>query len=229
MPNKPSISKRILEETKALTRADTARLSAKLNHNQSQSVQAQHADTALSQAMADEALMSSLAALRQKLQTRGLSISLNGIKGTGKTTLSRQLKAVCAKAGVPTHSLHIYRWYSNLFVIPWTVLHNRFVRKELLILDRTIIDNLAVWFVSLPRMFLEPTAILVRLIYPRFDYRFYLSAEMEVLAQRRPGSDSKRLAILTANYEKLTAMFNHVEFSSDVKLLENILRHLVKL
>jgi len=164
MPNTSLTTNKTEGDATASTRRENAGLSLKLNHNQSQNVEAPATGEEVSQATADEALMSGLALLTQTLQKRGLSISLNGIKGTGKTTLCRQLKIVCATAGVPVQNLHVYRWYSNLFFMPCVVLYNRFVRKELLILDRTIIDNLAVWFVYLPRMFLAPAANLVHLL-----------------------------------------------------------------
>src|SRR5687767_4023014 len=87
-------------------------------------------------------------ALRARLRQRGVAICLSGIDGSGKTTLARQLVGTLAQAGLPVRHLHVYHWYLNLFAMPALLLYNRHLGREILVLDRSFFDNIAVLSLS---------------------------------------------------------------------------------
>lgn len=181
------------------------------------------ADPAVARVLANRDLMRAVETLRRRLNQRGMSISINGADGSGKSTLCQQIMVITTVVGMPTRYLHVHHWYSNLFAIPWLLFYNRYMRRELLIFDRSIVDNLSVLFVSLPRRFLCRAAVVVNLFYPRFSCCFYLSAPLDELLRRRPNEDPVRLQKLIDNYGILTALFGHIELQSDATLLENTL------
>jgi hypothetical protein len=164
--------------------------------------------------------------LRSSPRERGLAICISGIDGSGKTTLARQLLGELGAARVPARYVHVYQWYLNLIAMPLRLLYNRYVGREVLVLDRTIFDNIALVAASrrCPRWLARSVLAIVLALYPRFDYRFYLVADYPETLRRRPDTGEQRFAELAAGYDWVTASTGHTRLASDAMLFAEVLR-----
>jgi hypothetical protein len=168
-------------------------------------------------------VLAGIANVRRRLEHRGINISISGVDGCGKSTLSQQLVTVFSATGVRVRRLHCYRWYTNLFVVPWLLLVNRYLGRELIVFDRSIADNISVFFVSRRRGLLPVGAALVAALYPSFDHSFYLTAPAEEIRRRRPGSRPEAIAQMEKNYRAIMRSIPHIELTSNEELLRAVL------
>jgi len=165
-------------------------------------------------------------ALRARLRTRGLVICLSGIDGSGKTTLANQLVVAFKRAGLPARHLHVYQWHMNLMAMPVRLLFNRHIGREVLVLDRTLFDNLAVLALRCPRWMLRGLLRLALAVHPRFDYCFYLVADFAETLRRRPETTAPRYEALRADYDWVTSMAGHTRLNSDTALFGEVMRRI---
>jgi hypothetical protein len=166
--------------------------------------------------------------LRSLLSRRGIAIGLSGIDGCGKTTACGQLGAVLESAGISVARFHLHQWYKALLLTPFIVLVNRYFGKRALIFDRSIYDNIAVFFSPRPwlRRWLPMTIRLIRVAHPQFDYRFYLVASIAETIERRPNTDPVNYAALAAVYEEIVDAAAYQTICSDSTSLERVLEAL---
>ena len=167
-------------------------------------------------------------ALRARLGRHGVAICLSGIDGSGKTTLARQLVGALDEAGLPVRHLHVYQWYLNLLAMPALLLYNRHVGRKVLVLDRSLFDNIALLSLwpRCPRWLARGILALTLAFYPRFDHRFYLVADFGETLRRRPDTREPRFAELTRAYDGIAARAGHVKLRSDATLLHEVLRYI---
>lgn len=176
--------------------------------------------------LSDPMLVSRAAeALRSRLCRRGLAICVSGIDGSGKTTLARNLVRDLQTSGVPARHLHLYQWYVNVLVTPFRLFYNRYFGCKLLVFDRTIYDNIAVAAVGRysPRWLLRAALAVVLLLYPRFDYRFYLVVAFTETLLRRPDTDKERFMLLSKVYDNVALRARYIRLQSDVNLFSAVL------
>jgi len=164
-------------------------------------------------------------ALRSRLRERGLAICISGVDGTGKTTLARQLVAGLDAAGMPSRHLHLHQWYINVFATPLLLLHNRHFGHKVLVFDRSIFDNIAVAAASprFPRWLPKCALEVVRVLYPRFDHSFYLTADFGELVLRRPETREQRHAELTRMYDWIASKVAYDRQASNAGLFDRVL------
>ena len=163
---------------------------------------------------------------KNNLNVRGANISIMGIDGSGKTTLSAQLSDIFNQMSITNQSLSIYRIYKNIFTTPLILLYNRYFQKRILIFDRCIFDNIAVFFSTRPYLHcLLPVILLItRLLYPKFDYYFYLSASLEdTIARRRSEIEPQGYFRLTLIYNEITKRCKFHILNSTPTLLQLVL------
>jgi thymidylate kinase len=167
-------------------------------------------------------------ALRSRLRKRGVAICLSGIDGSGKTTLAQQLVGAMAHGGLPARHLHVYQWYLNALAMPLVLLYNRHIGRKVLVLDRSVFDNIAVLALSprCPRWLPRTVLKLALALYPKFDYCFYLVADFNETLRRRPDTREQAHAELTSAYERITAHAGHVRLRSDPALFGEVLRRI---
>lgn len=167
--------------------------------------------------------------LGSRLRRRGLSISISGIDGSGKTTLARDLIRALGASGIPVRYLHLYQWYLNVLTTPILLLYNRYFGRKLLVLDRSIYDNIAV--VSMRRhcpKWLSHMAFTVALAcYPRFDHRFHLVVGFDDAVVRRPDTIRARFVMLSGIYDEIASRARYVRLQSDAKLFSAVLQSIV--
>jgi len=157
--------------------------------------------------------------VKSRLAGRGVNVALNGIDGSGKSTLSRQLTDVLRANDLPVECFHIYHWYEHLFKTPWLILFNRHFYRRLFIFDRTHVDNLAVFFSSKSLRWLTLLTIAVNGAYPKFDFQIYITASFEDTVLRRPEINRDRFEKLSECYAVITQYSDHVPLKSDGRLL----------
>lgn len=166
--------------------------------------------------------------LRSRLSKRGLAISISGIDGSGKTTLARDLVRMLNASGIRARYLHLYQWYWNMFRTPLLLLYNRYLGRRVLVLDRSIYDNIAVGILKLhsPRWLLRMILPAMASIYPRFDYRIYLSTSFDETRLRRPDTCKAHFMALTELYNEIGRRAKYARFRSDRKVFGEVLRHM---
>lgn len=164
-------------------------------------------------------------ALHGRLRGRGIAVCICGIDGSGKTTLARQLVAQLQGAGLRARHLHVYHWYTNLAAMPFVILYNRWLGHRVLVLDRSIFDNIAHLSLMGERaQRLGRYALAVALLlYPAFDHVFQLVADLEEIQRRRPDTEPSRFARMTAAYNRIAAVARHQRLVSDATLLPAVL------
>lgn len=177
----------------------------------------------------DAATVERVSRFRERLSRRGMSICLNGIDGSGKTTLAKQLLTVLNSAAVPARFLHIYRWHSNVLVTPWIILKNRYFGKNLIIFDRNVYDNVAVFFTSArrSRWLLSACLWVLNALYPDFDHKFYLEVSFEETKRRRPDTILERFTSLSEIYGAIVNSSHHTVIQSDETTLGTVLNHII--
>lgn len=168
--------------------------------------------------------------LHKRLSTKGVAICLSGIDGSGKTTLARSLVEALKGEGVPTRRLHYYQWYVNIIITPIVILYNRLFGRKVLVLDRGIYDNLAVMTLKFrcPRLLSDVLARLMRVVYPKVDYSFYLVASFNDTLERRSDTRQSRFTLLTENYDRLMRHVRHCVVRSDEQLFNAALQHILR-
>jgi len=164
-------------------------------------------------------------ALGDRLDARGLSICLMGIDGSGKTTLSTQLSEIFNRLNVRNRRLHIYSIYQNMLTTPLLLLWNRYYARRMLIFDRTIFDNIAVFFGTRPSLhcLLPFTLRMIRLLYPGYDHYIYLQTTFDETMLRRPEVAPKRYHQLSRSYKIIIDKGGFDIFDSTQSLLENVI------
>lgn len=143
--------------------------------------------------------------IRESLLNRGLSICVIGQEGTGKSTLVMQLGRSLQAAGIEVRHEHVHRFWMNLSVSPWLLLHNRFIAKRVLIFDRTIYDNVAVHCGrrGMLAKVLRPVLPALAMLHPRFDVGFRLRCPIEQVLQRRRNTDRETFLAQEAIYDEV--------------------------
>lgn len=167
--------------------------------------------------------------LRSRRRVHGINIYISGIDGSGKTTLAQTLVELLTASALPTQRLHIYQWYLSVLWTPILLLHNRYIGHKVLLLDRSIYDNVAVlatrsWF---PAWLARVTICIAAAAYPKADYHFYLFTTLSKTVQRRPETCAKRFAALSKTYEEIGLRVQCMALPSDMKLLCATLRSIV--
>jgi len=163
--------------------------------------------------------------LRHVLSRRGLAVCFIGQEGVGKTTAADQLAAVLDALAVPRQRLHRAAFATNLFLVPFLVLDNRYRRRRLLILDRSVYDNLAVHgarYGLSPRL-LSFAAMIVSAAYPRLDVRFHLHCRLDLLRRRRPTKDERTAARQAAAYACVARCLAFTSAETSTPLLRRVL------
>lgn len=164
--------------------------------------------------------------LRSRLRKRGVAIYISGIDGSGKTTLAQTLVEMLEASGLRAYHLHVYQWYWNVVLTPVLLLYNRYVGRKVLVLDRGIYDNIAVMAVKrhCPDWLSRVALSVVRVLYPRFDYRFYLVAAFPETVLRRPDTREARFVALGQVYDRVARRLQSMRLQSDRRLLGAALR-----
>jgi hypothetical protein len=158
--------------------------------------------------------------LRSRLRKRGIAIYVSGIDGSGKTTLAQTLVETLEASGMEARHLHVYQWYLNIVWTPILLLHNRYVGRKILVLDRGIYDNFSVLVARHPfleRISRSAMSAMVAL-YPRFDYLFYLFAAFPEIIRRRPDTCETRYTTLSRIYDAVASRARCVRLHSDRRL-----------
>jgi cytidylate kinase len=169
-----------------------------------------------------------LRALQQRLvkdlRAHSLYISLSGLDGSGKSTLAREICQAVTAAGVRCQIVHVFAWYKTLTVVPYRMIAGR-SRGQVLIFDRSIYDNLVVFFArSLAPLWLARLATgLVRFLYPRFDHRFFLYAPFEVIAERRPEISCRHYEVMLERYQTVLAVADYRPLAATPALFDEVL------
>ncbi len=163
----------------------------------------------------------------EELRAGSLYISLSGLDGSGKSTLARELCRAMTAAGLQCRVRHVFEWYKNLKIVPYRMISGR-ARGEVVIFDRCIYDNLVVLFArgAAPRWLVQLVARLVRLLYPRFDHRFFLYAPYEVITTRRPEISIRHYEAMLDRYHTVTAVADYRRMVSTPALLDQVLEML---
>lgn len=149
------------------------------------------------------AFAETVAVVRRALSRRGLVVCFIGQEGVGKTTAAGQLAAFLDANAVPRRRLHQAAFAANLFRVPLLILYNRCWSRRILIMDRTVYDNLAV-HAARQDLSSRLISILVRMlsaVYPRLDVGFRLHCPSDLLLNRRPRADFAVSANQAAVYE----------------------------
>ncbi len=190
----------------------------------------QSVEAVFQQVLEDAELGAGLRRLAAGRKRRGINLCLMGIDGSGKTTLSEQLARVFVHADVPAQRRHIYSIYSNLLLTPFILLLNRYIWRRVLIFDRTIYDNIAVFFYHKPSLQgLQPLVVrMVRLMYPRFDAYFYLQATLEQTLERRLEVSPQHYLALGKSYHPVIEGCGFRVFRSQPQLLRMVADCLVE-
>ncbi len=182
-------------------------------------------------AIADRSLMEQVAAVGTMLRRRGICICISGIDGAGKTLLAKQLRRVLGSVAIEARYLHRYRWYDNVFVVPWILLVNRLWRKRVLIFDRAIYDNLVYTLARVAELqkrerWLGLGLRWVALFYPRFDHRFYLVVPFELARRRRPDIVAEDFRCKSQLYHHIARSAGFSVYRSDGRTLRKVLSKL---
>jgi len=163
--------------------------------------------------------------LRHVLSRRGLAVCFIGQEGVGKTTAADQLTAILDALAVPRRRLHRAAFGANLFLVPFLILDNRYRRRRVLVLDRSIYDNVAVHgarYGLSPRS-LSLVATIVAAIYPRLDVRLHLHCPPDLLRQRRPMQDDRVAARQAAAYRCVARRLAFTSAETSTPLLRRVL------
>lgn len=168
--------------------------------------------------------------LQSKLLTRGVTICISGMDGSGKTTTAEELVRLLNASDIRVRHLHLYQWYVNVLITPLLLLHNQYIGRKVLVLDRTIYDNVAVAAIRqhCPVWLMRMALALVASCYPNFTYRFYLVAPLPELCRRRPGMSEARFAALREAYERVVLRARCTRVSSDARLFAELLRNIAQ-
>jgi hypothetical protein len=164
--------------------------------------------------------------LRRYIHSRGLSIVITGADGSGKTTLATRLVETFRALGLPARCLHVHAWYANLLVMPFLLVRNRFIDRKVLILDRSIYDNLAVLAAKRGWVVRPWVTIGLKVFYPGIDRAFYLHAERKEIALRRPDTDLDWHDRLSAAYAQIIRYSKHCVVDSDEWLYSRVVAEL---
>lgn len=173
-------------------------------------------------------LTKAIGSLKSRLERRGVAISVSGVDGSGKTMLTTHLAKMLQDANITVLRLHSYQWYANVTITPARILINRYIGRKVMLLDRSVYDNIAV-FASTHKVRQSITNLIVgfvRNIYPTFDYRFYLSTPLDEGRRRRPEMSESQLSNLQQIYAPIIHSAGYLELDSDGGLLERVLEQL---
>ena len=178
----------------------------------------------------DRALRAGLRRCLDEIGGRGMNLCLMGIDGSGKTTLAEQLARLYEGAGIHARRRHIYSLHHNILLTPFILLLNRYLWRRVLVFDRTIFDNIAVFFFQRPAMRrLQPLVLhAVRLFYPRFDAYIYLQATLEQTMERRPEVSPQHYLALGRSYQPIVEACGFRVFQSQPRLLRLVAHSLAE-
>lgn len=171
-------------------------------------------------------VMRAVEVLRARLCVRGVAICLSGIDGSGKTTLAQALVETFEASGVRARHLHVYQWHLNIVLTPALLLYNRYVGRRVLVLDRGIYDNISVLAARgrCPKWFAFAAPGVVAMLYPKFDYCFYLFTTFPEIHLRRPDTCERRFAALSKIYDGVAQRLQCMRLQSDSGLFGAALR-----
>lgn len=164
--------------------------------------------------------------LRSQSSKHGIAIYVSGIDGSGKTTLAKALVQTLESSGVQARHLHVYQWYLSIVLTPALLLYNRHIGREVLVFDRGIYDNISVLAVRprCPEWFSRVALSVALVLYPKFDYCFYLVATFSEIIQRRPGTCETRFVALSKLYDGIAFRVRCVRLQSNTRLFGAVLR-----
>jgi len=170
-----------------------------------------------------------IAKLKSDLDRRGISICLSGVDGCGKSTLAGQLVELLTRSGIAARHLHLYQWYVNLAVTPILLIFNRYLGRKVLVLDRSIYDNIATLFLQdVPALLKHSLLKTILSVYPEFDYRICPIAPFDETLRRRPDTEMRRFRGLATAYEEICAVAGHARLPSDPTLFEEVLAYIAR-
>lgn len=185
-------------------------------------------DRPMSMTCDPELLTEAVGSLKSMLVSRGATISVSGVDGSGKTLLTTHLVKILRDANIAVLRLHSYQWYKNITTTPVRILVNKYFGRKILLLDRGIYDNIAV-FSSTRGAWELITDMAVGLaikLYPTFDFRFYLSTSLVEGLRRRPEMDASQLSHLQQVYAPIVHRAGYLGLESNERLLDRVLEHL---
>jgi predicted glycoside hydrolase/deacetylase ChbG (UPF0249 family)/predicted RNA methylase len=159
--------------------------------------------------------------------TGRICVALSGLDGCGKTTLAGQLAEALRSVGIPVERSHRFRWYVNLFVMPWIIARHRRRGRGVYILDRCLYDNLAGLLARVPpfALFGRVLSTWLARIHPSLDVRLRLTASWEHTAERRPGTTRAEYERFEAAYRAVTGAAGFADVSSDRVTLAVAIEH----
>lgn len=129
----------------------------------------------------------------------GMSVALVGLDGTGKSTAVEMLETALIQANVAVKTFHWYSAHKTCFLVPLTVLRNRWSKNAVQIFDRSIYDNFAVWLQRVPNEALRDRLMWLavrtaQVLYPRFDALVHLTGLPDTIHVRRPEMTPTQIA-----------------------------------
>lgn len=175
-------------------------------------------------------LTEAIGSLKDMLERRGVTISVSGVDGSGKTMITTLLAKTLQDADIAVLRLHSYQWYLNVTMTPVRILINRYVGRKVILLDRSVYDNIAV-FLSMHRIWQSVADIIIGFVsnvYPTFDYRFYLSTSLGEGLRRRPEMSESQLSHFQQIYAPIVRRAKYLELESDDRLLDGVLEQLAQ-
>jgi hypothetical protein len=189
-------------------------LAGKPNHSDGQAPCVSTADIVLPPQAVQEAgdpderqVRESLTQLRQCVNGRGISIVITAPTHAARRDVARRLDEILALAGIPSGVVHLYRWWDQLFATPGILYRNRVRRRRVLVFERTIFDNVArlLGRARLTRGLIWPALWLMRWLYPRFDYLFYVDGHRGAEAVDRDAGEALARLVASATGHRYIA------------------------
>ena len=167
--------------------------------------------------------------LQEKFGGTGAIISIAGPDGAGKTTLANQLVDAFTAADLPVKRIHCYAWYKNLLVMPFRLARLKH-RGEIIILDRSIFDNLIEFArkAHLSKWLFGASLKGLSACYNAFECKILLSAPADELASRRPEELPDKVSRQLKLYTELSHCAGYHSVVSDGPILLEILSHFVR-
>lgn len=179
----------------------------------------------------DPALLTkAIGSLKNVLESRGATISVSGVDGSGKTLLTTNLLKILHEANIAVLRLHSYQWYANITITPVRIIFNKYIGRKILLLDRSIYDNIAVFSSKYGawQLIADTVVGLAVKLYPTFDFRFYLSTSLVEGLRRRPEMSESELSRLQQIYAPITQRAGYLELESNERLLDRVLERLAR-